>query len=174
VWCADRCVVAIVLVFLNSFQTDNQDVTVTFSGSGNVWRGTIPASTVVTWLLPADERLGNITSASSNSSGSGVPGSNAPFQFPNGTTSGNPADITGTGSVTACPTTSSSTSSATSASTMNVPVPNANRKVDWSTQPAWSICLAQPTGISYGTSNGKRGGGGVSQHRARHTRRHAH
>ncbi|KIW70584.1 hypothetical protein PV04_02840 [Phialophora macrospora] len=110
------------VIFMNNIGSD-QDVVVSFSnGETDVWQGTVPNATVVTWLLPPQ--------------GFGTPA----VPFSNGT-SGTTALGTGVGVV--CPTSSrSSTSSATSPSSTSIlqPVPDITHIIA-SSEPAGTMSV---------------------------------
>ncbi|KAH9821955.1 glycoside hydrolase family 30 protein, partial [Teratosphaeria destructans] len=135
-----------VVVFLNGFPRDNQDVTLQFSATNLTWRGTIPASTVVTWLLPADTRLSNLTTATTAPPSHTV-ASNITFHSPSVAPRFHPSNASmpmfGGILATACP---PAPPPATTSENMDVrdiklPVPNIYRVVNVTTKPAWDVCL---------------------------------
>ncbi|KAK5174981.1 uncharacterized protein LTR77_000117 [Saxophila tyrrhenica] len=97
------------VVFMNNLGSD-QDVVLSFTEGDFEWEGTIPNATVVTWLLPSDQIVGQ-SGVLPLASGTAVVG-------------------TGTGGGTACPTTSSmmSSSSAPPTSTLK-PVPHTKHTI---------------------------------------------
>ncbi|KAK4548099.1 hypothetical protein LTR36_010819 [Oleoguttula mirabilis] len=117
------------VIFMNNYGSD-QDVVLSFSGqSGQFWEGTVPNSTVTTWLIPSEQvlRQTNGTQAASM-----VP----PYPFKNGsvphaTGSGSASSVTGTGtSVLACSVTTPATSSSSSSTSATViPVPDTTHTI---------------------------------------------
>jgi glucan endo-1,6-beta-glucosidase len=112
------------VIFMNNIGSD-QDVVLSFNGAGgDIWQGTVPNATVVTWLLPPP--------------GLGPP----PVGFSNGTTA---STSLGSGGGPVCPTTSSSSSSSSttysSTSTLE-PVPNTTHVTTLSATPSISIVSA--------------------------------
>ena len=96
------------VVFMNRWGQD-QDVVVTFEGSGLQWEGTVPNSTVTTWLIPGDQ----------------VVGQSEGFSRVSGTTLGTAV------AMSSCPVSSSSLASSSSMSTTSTlkPVPNTTHTV---------------------------------------------
>lgn len=85
------------VVFMNNWGSD-QDVVLSFTEGGFEWEGTIPNATVVTWLLPSDQ----------------IVGQSAGFAGASGLSNG---ILAGTGSGGACPMPSSMMSSSSSSPT---------------------------------------------------------
>lgn len=119
------------VVFLNTFPQD-QNVDLAFTQSGYTWQGTIPASSVVTWLLPSDQIL-----AINDTRPHGPPfhtmGSRPPYPFYNHSSHGRPnwsrhpfGRTTGAPSV--CSASATTTSSSSSSSTL-LPVPNTTHTI---------------------------------------------
>jgi len=130
------------IVMMNN-NPEDQDVHLSFTGSGDVWSGTVPQQTVVTWLLPSDAALAQNATARANATSTSS--LSPPYPFNNGSSTAGPTGTgtaflpTGTGSAgigtSACSaiTTSSSSSSSTSGV---IPVPNTTH----------TISLARPSG----------------------------
>jgi glucosylceramidase len=119
------------IIFMNNIGSD-QDVVVSFNnGETDVWQGTVPNATVVTWLLPPQ-------------------GLDTPVvPFSNGT-SGATAFGTGIGVVCPSPTSSLTSSTTSSSSTSSLqPVPNTTH----------TIASSEPTGnisVGAGGAAGRR------------------
>ena len=126
------------VVMMNNNPGD-QDVHLSFTGSGHVWQGTVPQMSVVTWVLPSDEVLaaGNSTVASSSLRAS----ASAPYAFTNGSAPAGPTGsgagtavlatgtgVSGNGTTSACNATITSSSSSSSSGT-NLPVPNTTHTI---------------------------------------------
>ena len=93
------------VVFMNNWGSD-QDVVLSFTEGGFEWEGTIPNATVVTWLLPSDQ----------------IVGQSAGFSVVSGQSCGMPMD---TGGSSVCSVTSSIASSSSSRPTTTLrPVPH--------------------------------------------------
>ena len=103
------------VIFMNNWARD-QDVVLSFTEGGYEWEGTIPNATVVTWLLPSDQIVGQ---------SDGFP--------PSGSSSGM-AKATGSGltvPASVCPTSSSMASSSSSSSTSTLErVPHTTHVID--------------------------------------------
>ncbi|KAK3056415.1 hypothetical protein LTR09_002922 [Extremus antarcticus] len=97
------------VVFMNNLGSD-QDVVLSFTAGGFEWEGTIPNATVVTWLLPSDQIVGQ-SGVLPQASGTAVSG-------------------TGTGEGRICSTTSSVASSSSAPPTsMLEPVPHTTHTI---------------------------------------------
>lgn len=119
------------VVMMNN-NPDDQLVTLSFIGSQSVWEGTVPAQTVVTWMLPSDNILAsNATIGSSAPSASG-----APYAYTNGSAPARPTGsgtlvVTGTGTSASgtCIASTASSSSSSSSSGTQLPVPNTDHTI---------------------------------------------
>ena len=108
------------VVFMNNWGSD-QDVVLSFT-EGYTWEGTIPNATVVTWLLPSDQIIGQSGGFGSSSSAPPYPGGNSSVPVASGTS------LKGSGQM--CPTTSSALSSSSSASSSTLlPVPHTTHTI---------------------------------------------
>ncbi|KAK0280064.1 hypothetical protein LTR35_008214 [Friedmanniomyces endolithicus] len=115
------------VIFMNNLVSD-QEVVLSFTGNGGqYWQGTVPKTTVTTWLLPSEQILGQTNGTQAASVG-------APYPFRNGSTtrfSTASGSVTGTGfsacNVTFTSTTSTSSSSSTSVTAL--PVPNTTHTI---------------------------------------------
>ncbi|KAI7240520.1 hypothetical protein KC330_g1263 [Hortaea werneckii] len=134
------------VVMMNN-KPDDQLVTLSFIGSLNVWEGTVPAETVVTWMLPSDARV-----AANSSLASGAESSGAPYSLTNSTSPGSPTGsgifptATGVSSDSTCVASTATSSSSSSSSGTNLPVPNTDQII--------ITAGPGPTGASGGSDEG--------------------
>ncbi|KAK4555502.1 hypothetical protein LTR86_007254 [Recurvomyces mirabilis] len=110
------------VIFMNNVGSD-QEVALSFTGqSGQVWHGTIPSASVVTWLLPSQQILGLTNGTHPTTS---LP----PYPYGNSTVPASTGTF-GTGNMTATPlgvcnvTVPTTTSSSSSTSVTALPVPD--------------------------------------------------
>ena len=115
------------VIFMNNLVSD-QEVVLSFTGNGGqYWQGTVPKTTVTTWLLPSEQILGQTNGTQAASMG-------PPYPYRNGSTTRFP---TASGSVTATGfsacnvtfTSTSTTSSSSSTSVTALPVPNTTHTI---------------------------------------------
>ncbi|KAI7497731.1 hypothetical protein KC367_g5648 [Hortaea werneckii] len=134
------------VVMMNN-NPDDQLVTLSFIGSLNVWEGTVPAETVVTWMLPSDARVASNSSLAS--------GSDAPYSLTNGSSKASPtgsgsaslpSGATGVSSDSTCVASTATTSSGSSSSGTNLAVPNTDQII--------ITAGPGPTGASGGSDEG--------------------
>lgn len=104
------------VIFMNNFGSD-QNIRLSFTGSANVWQGTVPNSTVTTWLIPSDGVLNSTypTCATPLPSMAGAP-------YGNVTSAAFSINLTATYSA-------SSSSSSSSSSTALLPVPDTTHSI---------------------------------------------
>lgn len=115
---------------MNNWGSD-QDVELTFSGGNTTqqyWQGTIPKNTVVTWLLPSTQVLGQTNGTNAASQLPPYPYANSTSLAGTGTAgeTGTAGSFGGT-----CPATisSSSSSGASSSSSTVIPVPDTTHTI---------------------------------------------
>ncbi len=115
------------VIFMNNLVSD-QEVVLSFTGNGGqYWQGTVPKTTVTTWLLPSEQILGQTNGTQAASMG-------PPYPYRNGSATSFPTAsgaVTGTG-FSACNATFTSTTSTSSSSSTSVtalPVPNTTHTI---------------------------------------------
>ncbi|KAK4634343.1 Endo-1,6-beta-D-glucanase [Fulvia fulva] len=111
------------VVFVNNMNR-TENVRLSFTGSGNVWEGVVPSSTVTTWLIPADENVPKNNTDSTMA---------YPFAHANRTNSTGPIGARKNETCVLPPvTTAAPTSTASTSTTPLLPVPHATHFVQQS------------------------------------------
>jgi hypothetical protein len=117
------------VVFLNNLGRD-EPVRLSFTNSSTVWEGVIPAVTVTTWILPSDDYI-SMNATTNTATGQATTVNKPHYPARNATRPSGPTGTGRSGNSSACHPLPPLTSVPPPKGPTLLPVPNANRQIDW-------------------------------------------